>query len=467
MAIIPNTTDTIAALATPAGSGAIAVLRLSGKDAFTICDKIFSFSKKKNKKISDQKSHTLHLGFIKSGAKDIDEVLVSVFRAPASYTGENVIEISCHGSTFVQQKILETMVAAGARLAQPGEFTLRAFLNGKLDLAQAEAVADLIAADNASAHHLAMQQMRGGFSGEINKLRDQLIHFASLLELELDFAEEDVEFANRNQLKKLINDLISHISHLISSFELGNVIRNGIPVVIAGKPNAGKSTLLNALLNEERAIVTDIAGTTRDTIEERINIGGVSFRFIDTAGIRSATDLIESIGVARTYKKMDEAAAIVYLFDPQETSYPELKETIAGLNDKKTGKKATVIPVANKIDRWDIEKLKKDFPSKEIIFISAKEKSNIELLTTGLLQLVQKDTINLNDAIVTNARHVDALTKANEALAKAFEALNTSVTTDLIASDIRVALYYLGEITGEITSDNLLENIFSKFCIGK
>ncbi len=467
MAIIQNQTDTIAALATPAGSGAIAVLRISGKDAFTVCDKIFSSAKKKDKRISEQKSHTLHFGFIKSGEKNIDEVLVSVFRTPHSYTGEDVIEISCHGSTFVQQKMLEAIVAAGARLAQPGEFTLRAFLNGKFDLAQAEAVADLIAANSASSHHVAMQQMRGGFSSEIKKLRDQLIHFASLLELELDFSEEDVVFANREELKYLILNLSSHILSLISSFRLGNVIRNGVPVAIAGKPNAGKSTLLNALLNEERAIVTSIAGTTRDTIEEEINIEGINFRFIDTAGIRSSTDIIESIGVAKTFEKINKAVAIIYLFDPKETSYAELKTIIADLKATSMERKATLLPVANKVDQYDIEKLKRDFPPNEIIFISAKKQINLDQLTKRLLELTLGDKINLNDAIVTNARHVEALTKTEEVLANALQGLNTSITTDFIASDIRRALYFLGEITGEITTDNLLENIFSKFCIGK
>ncbi len=466
MATIRHQSDTIAALATPAGQGAIAVLRISGKDAFAVCDKIFS-SKGKNKTISSQKSHTLHFGYIRSKETDIDEVLVSVFRSPNSYTGEDVIEISCHGSTFVQQKVLETIVAAGARLAEPGEFTLRAFLNGKIDLTQAEAVADLIASDSSSAHQLAMKQMRGGFSGEIKKLREQLIHFASLLELELDFSEEDVEFANREQLKSLIFNLTSHISNLISSFELGNVIRNGVPVAIAGKPNAGKSTLLNTLLNEERAIVTDIAGTTRDTIEETIHIEGITFHFIDTAGIRSSTDIIESIGVARTFEKIKQAAIIIYLFDPKETSFKELNKIIAELKIDGMDKKAIVVPVANKADRYSATELKKDFPSNEIIFISAKEKTNIDKLKNHLTHLVHADKINLNNAIVTNARHVEALTKTREALHAAYAGLSSGLTTDLVASNIRTALYYLGEITGEITTDNLLENIFSKFCIGK
>ncbi len=466
MALIPNQVDTIAALATPAGSGAIAVLRISGNNAFEICDGIF-VAKKGKKLLSKQPSHTLHFGFIRSGGNDLDEVLISVFRGPHSYTGEDTVEISCHGSSYVQQKMLETLVAAGVRLAQPGEFTLRAFLNGKMDLTQAEAVADLIASKSETSHQVAMHQMRGGFSSEIKKLRDQLIHFASLLELELDFAEEDVEFANRTQLKKLIDDLIAHISHLMSSFKLGNVIRNGVPVAIAGKPNAGKSTLLNALLNEERSIVTDIAGTTRDTIEEEITLDGINFRFIDTAGIRSTTDMIESIGVARTFEKISSAEVIIYLFDPKETSSKELNTILTDLKEKSGNKKTALIAVANKADQYDSEKIKKEFIYHDVLFISAKQKLNLDKLTKHLLRLALDEKINLNDAIVTNARHVEALSRSNDALNKALQGLSANLSTDLIASNIRTALYHLGEITGEITTDNLLENIFSKFCIGK
>ena len=459
--------DTIAALATPPGIGAIAVIRISGNDAIMIADQLFE-GKNKSSRLSGCKSHTIHFGNIKKSGAVLDEVLVSIFKSPHSFTGEDSVEISCHGSLFIQQQLLQLIISNGARLAQPGEFTLRAFLNGKFDLSQAEAVADLVASDSAASHNLAMQQMRGGFSGEIKKLRGELIHFASLLELELDFAEEEVEFANRNELNQLISNLIAQISSLISSFELGNVLKHGIPVVIAGKPNVGKSTLLNVLLNEERAIVSEIAGTTRDTIEEEITLEGIKFRFIDTAGIRETTDKIEKIGVSRTMEKIQQSPVLIYLFDVNESGSDDVKKEIAELKNKINDERFIIIPVANKIDRHDKHELKDKFGSIEsILFISAKEKINIHRLTEALLSKINIGGLAQRNVIVSNARHVEGLTKTLEALNHASEGLLAKRTTDLIASDIRFALHYLGEITGEITTDDLLENIFSKFCIGK
>jgi tRNA modification GTPase len=459
--------DTIVALATAPGIGAIAVIRISGKDAIRITDEIFQ-SKNKSLKLADCLSHTIHFGIIKMNDATLDEVLVSIFKSPHSFTGEDSIEISCHGSLFIQQQLIQLINSKGARLAQPGEFTLRAFLNGKFDLSQAEAVADLVASDSSASHQLAMQQMRGGFSAEIKKLRQELIHFASLLELELDFAEEDVEFANREQLAMLITNLTSHISNLISSFELGNVIKHGIPVVIAGKPNVGKSTLLNALLNEERAIVSEIAGTTRDTIEEEITLEGIKFRFIDTAGIRETTDTIEKIGVSRTMEKIQQSPVLIYLFDVDESSSSEIKTEISALKNKINDERFIIIPVANKIDAHDLSKLKKEFETiTDLLFISAKEKINIGQLTHSLLTTINSNGLTQGNVIVSNARHIEELNKTLEALHHAFHGLQSRLPTDLIANDIRFALHHLGMITGEISTDELLENIFSKFCIGK
>jgi tRNA modification GTPase len=459
--------ETIVALATAPGMGAIAVVRLSGKDAFDIAEKVFVSAKGK-KGLKAKKSHTLHFGKLMDDDKVVDEVLLSLFKAPNSYTGEDVVEISCHGSVFIQQQVIQLLTKNGARLANAGEFTLRAFLNGKMDLSQAEAVADLVASDSASSHQLAMQQMRGGYSEEMKQLRQQLINFASLIELELDFSEEDVEFANRNQLKELISHLTIHISNLISSFELGNVIKQGVPVVIAGKPNVGKSTLMNTLLNEERAIVSHIAGTTRDTIEEEISLDGIKFRFIDTAGIRATSDTIESIGVNKTYEKLRQSPVIIYLFDVNETTASSLKEEVEELKTNIHTEHYKLLLAGNKMDqsspdRHQIIKL----PNHQIVFISAKEKKNIDELISLLLQQINKGEIKMNNSIVTNARHVEALQHTKAALEKVLEGLDKRITTDLLASDIRTALYHLGEITGEITTDNLLENIFSKFCIGK
>jgi tRNA modification GTPase len=465
---IQNTTDTIVAPATAPGVGAIAVIRVSGKNTFEIVDSVFTSKGKKTKQLADFSSHTLHLGLIKDGENSIDEVLVSIFKNPNSYTGEDVVEISCHGSPFIQQQIIQLLVRNGARNAEPGEFTLRAFLNGKLDLSQAEAVADLIASDSSASHDLALKQMRGGYSSEMKELRDQLINFASLIELELDFSEEDVEFADRKQLADLISRLISHISNLISSFELGNVIKEGIPVVIAGKPNVGKSTLLNALLNEERAIVSHIAGTTRDTIEEEVVLGGIKFRFIDTAGLRETTDAIERIGVSRTMEKISESPLLVYMFDVNETTSASLAKEIEDLKNNLEASGFKIFLAGNKADGHDEQKLKKEFAtSGDVLFISAKEKTNISSLTTKLTDAINLSGAKQENVIVTNARHVEALQHTLDSLENVLTGLSKKLSGDLLAPDIRNALYHLGLITGEVTNDMLLANIFSRFCIGK
>jgi len=459
--------DTILAIATAAGAGAIATIRLSGTMAISMVDAAFSSEGKSKKSLSESKSHRLHYGTLKDGESILDEVLVSIFRNPHSFTGEDVVEISCHGSIYIQQKILEYFLIKGARLAQPGEFTLRAFLNGKMDLSQAEAVADLIAADSASSHRLAMNQLRGGFSNEIAQLREKLIHFASMIELELDFAEEDVEFASRNDLMETVQQLRAVIKGLIDSFEVGNVLKNGIPVVIAGQPNVGKSTLLNALLNEERAIVSEIAGTTRDTIEEEIVLGGVKFRFIDTAGIRETTDTIEKIGVEKTYEKMRQSPVIIFIFDVNDMTASALENQLEELKSK-LSPGFRIIPVANKIDGKDLAGLQNEFKNiPSVIFISAKQKINLFAITEILTKQVQSGLLESKDTVVTNVRHADALRKTSEALYRVHEGLSNNVTNDFIAGDLRHALHYLGEITGQISSDDLLANIFSKFCIGK
>ncbi len=460
--------DTIVAPATAAGVGAIGVIRVSGKKAFEIIDAVFEKKGKSKKKIAEQDSHTIHFGWIKDGEHTIDEVLISVFKNPHSYTGEDVIEISCHGSVFIQQQLLQLLVRRGARNAEAGEFTLRAFLNGKMDLSQAEAVADLIASDSAASHDLALKQMRGGYSSEMKELRDQLINFASLIELELDFSEEDVEFADRKELAKLISHLISHISNLISSFELGNVIKQGIPVVIAGRPNVGKSTLLNALLNDERAIVSHIAGTTRDTIEEEIVLSGIKFRFIDTAGIRETSDAIESIGVSRTMEKISQSPVLIYLFDVNESTVADLGAELDELKKNTRTTDYKIILAGNKIDKENTLLLKKEFEKAgDVIFISAKEKINIYSLTDKLLEEINLSNVKQDNAIVTNARHVEALQNTNEALKNILAGLEKKLSGDLLAPEIRNALYHLGLITGEVTNDMLLANIFGKFCIGK
>jgi len=450
------TTDTIIALSTPPGSGAIGVIRLSGPDAITLTNEVFA-----GKDLTKQASHTLHFGLIKDNELIVDEVVAGLYVAPKSYTKENVVEISCHGSNYIIQQILNLLIKKGARAAKPGEFTLRAFLNGAFDLSQAEAVADLIASDSKASHDVALQQMRGGFSTELAGLREQLIHFASMIELELDFAEEDVEFANRDQLKALILKINSVLYRLISSFEMGNVLKNGVPIVIAGKPNVGKSTLLNALLNEERAIVSDIAGTTRDTIEDELNINGIIFRFIDTAGIRDTADIIEAKGVERTLERMKQAKLIMYMVDALQTP-DELEEQLIDL------KKIDIpyLAIVNKADLFTDEQ-KAEFAKKEVLFLSAKENIGVEELKTALLAKVNLHSINTSETLVSNIRHVAALKNTERALANVLNNIDNPVTSDFLAMDIKQALHYLGSITGQVSTDDLLENIFSKFCIGK
>ena len=452
--------DTIVALSTAQGIGAIAVIRLSGKNAIEICNKVF-----KGNDLTKQQSHTLHFGHIINGEEIIDEVVVGLFKEPKSFTKENVVEISCHGSPFIQQKIIELLIENGARQAKPGEFTLRAFLNRRLDLLQAEAVADLIASDSESSHKVSLQQMRGGFSNQIKQLREQLINFASLIELELDFGEEDVEFAKRNELKNLVSNLLSHILKLIQSFKLGNVIKNGVNTVIAGRPNAGKSTLLNALLQEDRAIVSEIPGTTRDVIEEVINIQGINFRLIDTAGIREATDTIEKIGIERTMQKIRQSAIVIYLFDVNSLSVEEALKDTQLLN----ADELPVIAVGNKIDLTDEETTKEKFKNIEnTIFISSKHELHIDDLKNVLLQKVADKKIDFNMSIVTNARHYEALLESETALKDVLKGIDNSISGDLLALDIRRALRALGNITGEIDVDkDILGTIFGKFCIGK
>lgn len=457
--------DTITALATPHGSGAIAVIRLSGKKSFEIIDKVFFTKELKPKRIAEKKSHTAHFGLIVELGIIIDEVLVTIFKNPHSYTGEDSIEISCHGSTYIQQQILQVLLKYGARMANAGEFTLRAFLNGKFDLSQAEAVADLIASNSGLSHQVAMQQMRGGFSGKIKILRDHLVNFASLIELELDFSEEDVEFANRDDLKKLIQSIISIIEKLVQSFEVGNVIKNGIPVAIVGKPNAGKSTLLNVLLDDERAIVSEIPGTTRDTIEDEITIDGVLFRFIDTAGIRTTTDIIEQIGVNKAFEAIKKSAIVIYLFDAHELSAGDLRMEIQLIKEH-IGSSQLVI-VANKIDVENEADLKKEFSEFDPVYISAKESKHIDILKNKLVGLFDARTVNTTETIVTNARHSDSLKRANQTLIKVAKGLDDHIAGDLLAMEIRYALDEMGSITGEVSNDDLLDSIFTRFCIGK
>jgi tRNA modification GTPase len=449
--------DTIAALATAQGISAIAVIRLSGEDAIRITQKVF-----KGKNLEAQTSHTLHFGMLVDGERIIDEVLVSLFKAPNSFTHENSVEISCHGSPVIVKEIMKVLLKAGARLADPGEFTKRAFLHGRFDLAQAEAVADLINAETENARQAALNQMRGGFSAEINRLREELIHFASLIELELDFGEEDVEFAGRDDLRKLIVQIQSYLQSLIQSFDQGNVIKNGVPTVIAGKPNAGKSTLLNTLLNEERAIVSDIPGTTRDVIEDEIVLGGINFRFMDTAGLRETKDVIEAIGVERTRAQMKKASLIIYLFDLGQATLEEI------LQEDETLKAAGIpyIKVGNKMDKASPALLD---TLREIgfIFISASHKTNIAELKDKILASFQVKTVKAGDVMVTNLRHYQSLVQTHQALDRVLEGMGTGVTGDFLAMDIRQSLHYLGEITGAISSEDLLGNIFSKFCIGK
>ncbi|MBP6424301.1 MAG: tRNA uridine-5-carboxymethylaminomethyl(34) synthesis GTPase MnmE [Flavobacterium sp.] len=462
--------DSIVALATPSGAGAISIIRVSGQDAIQIGASVFKSIK--NKDLTQQKTHTLHLGHIIDDGKTLDEVLISIFKGPNSYTGENTIEISCHGSTYIQQQIIQLLLRKGCRMADAGEFTLRAFLNGKLDLSQAEAVADLISSDNEASHQIAMQQMRGGFSNEIAKLREELLNFASLIELELDFAEEDVEFADRTQFHELLNRIEFVLKRLIDSFAVGNVIKNGIPVAIVGEPNVGKSTLLNALLNEERAIVSDIAGTTRDTIEDELNIGGIGFRFIDTAGIRETKDVVESIGIQKTFEKIEQAQVVLYLFESLKfkVSGSEYITEIEKVKNKYPLKPLVI--VINKSDLISAEETQSLLQQLETlnlkqILISAKQKTGIDELKNTLLSFVNTGALRNNETIVTNTRHYDSLLKALDEIQKVKFGLESNLSSDLMALDIKEALYHFGLITGQVTNDELLGNIFANFCIGK
>lgn len=465
--------ETIVALASPSGVGAIAVIRISGRDAIAIAEQVFQSVS--GKAISKQKTHTIHLGHIAEDGKVYDQVLLSIFKNPHSYTGEDVIEISCHGSTYIQQQIIQLLLRKGCRMAQAGEFTLRAFLNGKLDLSQAEAVADLISSDNEASHQIAMQQMRGGFSNEIAKLREELLNFASLIELELDFAEEDVEFADRTQFKDLLNRIEFVLKRLIDSFAVGNVIKNGIPVAIVGEPNVGKSTLLNALLNEERAIVSDIAGTTRDTIEDELVIDGIGFRFIDTAGIRETKDVVESIGIKKTFEKIEQAQVVLLLVDGSKLSFDSL--TGVKIEIEKIRNQFPLKPIVIIINKKDLiapemfstinQQLTTDNQQPTTIYISAKKKEGIEDLKNQLMSFVNTGALRNNETIVTNTRHYDSLLKALEEIQKVRFGMDTNLSSDLMAIDIKQALYYFGEITGEVTNDELLGNIFANFCIGK
>jgi len=496
---LPDFTDTIAAIATPPGMGAIAVLRLSGPRALGIADAVF-----KGKRLEHQASHTAHFGrMADESGNTIDEVLVTVFKGPHSYTGEDVVEIGCHGSTFVQQALLQCLLRQGARLAEPGEFTLRAFRNGRMDLSQAEAVADLIAAESAAAHGVALRQMRGGFSDELKALREQLIHFASLVELELDFGEEDVEFADRAELNGLVAHIRAHISRLRDSFALGNALKHGVSTVIAGRPNAGKSTLLNALLNEERALVSDIPGTTRDTVEEVLHIRGVAFRLVDTAGIREAQDQIEALGVERTYAKIRQAALLLYVWDVAsgmtlEDVHRDLGALVGhprdghpqGAQHDGRPQGAPLLVVCNKMDRnphfkteWLVDPgaedvhpyLQTDPPAQntiglraeQLVPLSALNGQNIEYLKEKIFDTAIGEGFSTDQTVVANVRHAEALSRADAALADVLQSMDAGMSGDLIAQDIRRALYALGEITGEIGVEELLGNIFGKFCIGK
>jgi tRNA modification GTPase len=462
--------ETIVALASPSGVGAIAVIRLSGNDAITIGTKVFQSVSGKD--LSKQKTHTIHLGHIVDDTKIYDQVLLSIFKNPNSYTGEDVVEISCHGSVFIQQQIIQLLLRKGAKMAQPGEFTLRAFLNGKLDLSQAEAVADLISSDNEASHQIAMQQMRGGFSNEIAHLRQELLNFASLIELELDFAEEDVEFADRTQFKELLTRIEFVLKRLIDSFAVGNVIKNGIPVAIVGEPNVGKSTLLNALLNEERAIVSDIAGTTRDTIEDELVIDGIGFRFIDTAGIRETKDVVESIGIKKTFEKIEQAQVLILLLDAKELKVSGLKFEVEIEKIKNQFPLKPFIVVINKVDLLNDDEIivikeQLETLNLQLVTVSAKHNIGIDKLKNTLLSFVNTGALRNNETIVTNTRHYDSLLKALEEIQKVQFGMSTSLSSDLMAIDIKQALYYFGEITGEVTNDELLGNIFANFCIGK
>ncbi len=456
--------DTIYALATPSGSGAIGVIRISGPEAITICRGIFT-----GKDLEKQKGQSLLFGSIQDGDETIDEVLLSLFKAPHSYTGEHLVEISCHGSPYVLQKLMQLLMQKGARLANPGEFTMRAFRNGKMDLAQAEAVADLIASESKASHQLALNQMRGGFSKQIQALREELIHFAAMIELELDFVEEDVEFANRDDLKQLVDGLVKMISELIASFADGKVIKNGIPVAIVGKPNVGKSTLLNSLLNEDKAIVSDIAGTTRDSIEDEVKIGGISFRFIDTAGLRETDDVVENIGIQRALQMVEKALIVLYLVDAQSAQKSDVAELIKDIEARIADQDKQLIVLANKMDMVEEKDIAPLFPKHiKPIYISALNQNGLSQLNSQLEGIAAEKLSSANQVIVSNARHHQALQQALEALQRVQDGLSNDITGDFLAMDIRQSLHYLGEITGSIEIDrDILGHIFSSFCIGK
>jgi tRNA modification GTPase len=460
--------STICAISTPPGIGGIAVIRLSGKDAISIAEKIFE-SPVSDKVLSGQKANTLHFGVIKSGDALVDEVVVSLFKSPHSFTGEDIVEISCHGSVYIQQQILRLLISNGAQLARPGEFTQRAFLNGKMDLSQAEAVADLIASGNASAHKLALSQMRGGFSREITQLRAELLRFAALIELELDFSEEDVEFADRSSLIELSMRIAALLRKLTESFRLGNVIKNGIPVAIIGETNVGKSTLLNVLLNEDKAIVSDIHGTTRDVIEDIVNIDGTLFRFSDTAGIRETTDLIESMGIERSYHQLVKAEIVLLVTDISGSIEPIL-DRIVKIREMITDQKLIII--ANKVDiaSEDAQTILSKFPlqpNEKLVFIAAKSQANLEELFQIMKMAVDFDAIGPGEIVVSNVRHYEALSNALNAIEKVIDGLKIGISGDFLAQDIRECLHYLGEITGEVSTDEILGHIFKHFCIGK
>lgn len=462
-----NKNSTICAIATPAGSGAIAVIRLSGSEAIPIVERIFK-AKKKGLKLSNQNPYSIVFGEIVDGADIIDEVLVSIFRAPKSYTGEDSIEISCHGSIFIQQKILELLIKNGARSASPGEFTKRAFLNGKMDLAQAEGVADLIASESKAMHTISIQQLKGGFSAELEKLRSQMLNFAALIELELDFSEEDVEFADRDNFLKLIEQTALVLKQMVDSFSLGNAIKNGVNVAIVGAPNVGKSTLLNHLLKEERAIVSEIAGTTRDAIEDTMVIDGLLFRFIDTAGLRASDDLIESIGIDIAYAKIQQAKIVLLLVDATAQN-KQIQKQYQTIKDKLTANQ-TLKVILNKIDQLGSiteTDLKKKLKSQDsIISISAKLGDNVDILQQVLVELVRVENSSSN-LIISNIRHLEALSKALEAIERTRDGIKMQLATDFLAMDIRDAVHFIGEITGAISNDELLGHIFKNFCIGK
>jgi len=454
--------DTIIALATPNGLGAISVLRISGKDAISITEKVFK--SKNNKLLSKQKSHTVHLGHLLKNSHELDEVLITLFKGPHSYTGENTIEISCHGSIYIQKEIINLFIDNGIRVANPGEFTLRAFLNGKMDLNQAEAVADLIASENEGSHKLAMQQMKSGFSNDLKKLRAELLHFSSMIELELDFSQEDVEFVERDEFKKLTNKIQFELNALINSFQSGNVLKNGISVTIAGKPNAGKSSLLNTLLNDEKAIVSDIPGTTRDSIEDSLVIEGINFRFTDTAGLRETTDYIESKGIEKTISKIKSSKILLYLFDANDTNIDEINNSI----DKFKRDDLSIILVRNKIDLsiQNTQLLKEVKSICNLLEIEATDTKSVESLKERLIKEVE--LLNpYTDVIISNSRHYEALINALRAIEEVNEGLMNSLSGDLLSVDIRRSIEYLAEITGEITNDDILGNIFANFCIGK